>query len=395
MSTAVLGELGQSLELTWFDHQLETFEGWESLTSDRACLYFKTGSGKTITSLTMMKLRDIGEVVVVAPPSTHKSWQEWADKFNIGAVTISHAKFRQKGYKLSRHQAIIVDEFHMLGGHTGAGWKKLDMLARHLQAPLIICSATPNYNDAERVYCIKHVLDPHGTKGGYLEFLYQNCITEQNPFGQTPNVTGFQRYPDAAAFLADLPGVYYLPDDLVYTIEEHDIWQKPLPELEHHRYNRRKHKMVASLMEERHTLVQQHLIKIDGRLNDEVLAQVEILLKKVRGPVLIFANHATVAVAVAKSLDQARHDVALVTGDTKASRKDEWINEFRKGDLPILVGTTTLATGTDGLDKVCDTLIIVDDTDDDALRRQLIGRIMPRGADTDASKKQVHRINAV
>jgi hypothetical protein len=40
---------------------------------------------------------------------------------------------------------------------------------------------------------------------------------------------------------------------------------------------------------------------------------------------------------------------------------------------------------------MCNTLIILDDTDDDSLRRQLIGRIMPRGADTDASMKRVFR----
>ena len=44
-----------------------------------------------------------------------------------------------------------------------------------------------------------------------------------------------------------------------------------------------------------------------------------------------------------------------------------------------LVGTQTLATGTDGLDKMCDLLVILDDTEDNAMRRQLIGRIMPRG----------------
>jgi hypothetical protein len=60
--------------------------------------------------------------------------------------------------------------------------------------------------------------------------------------------------------------------------------------------------------------------------------------------------------------------------------------------LDVLVGTATLATGTDGLDKVCDTLIILDDTDDDSLRRQLVGRIMPRGTSTDASMKKVFRI---
>ena len=59
--------------------------------------------------------------------------------------------------------------------------------------------------------------------------------------------------------------------------------------------------------------------------------------------------------------------------------------------LDVLVGTATLATGTDGMDKVCDQLIILDDTDDDALRRQLVGRIMPRGGDGDASSKSVYR----
>ena len=47
---------------------------------------------------------------------------------------------------------------------------------------------------------------------------------------------------------------------------------------------------------------------------------------------------------------------------------------------------------TDGLDKMCDWLIILDDTEDDAMRRQLIGRIMPRGLDTDASGKHVYRV---
>ena len=65
---------------------------------------------------------------------------------------------------------------------------------------------------------------------------------------------------------------------------------------------------------------------------------------------------------------------------------------FLDGVLDVLVGTASLATGTDGLDKVCNQLIILDDTDDDSLRRQLIGRIMPRGEGGDASVKQVHRL---
>ena len=89
---------------------------------------------------------------------------------------------------------MIADEFHLFGGQKGMGWKKMDSLARHLQAPLVLASATPNYNDAERCYCIQHVLDPLSCRGGYLQFIYQNCETEQNPFGMEPKVTGFLHY---------------------------------------------------------------------------------------------------------------------------------------------------------------------------------------------------------
>lgn len=57
----------------------------------------------------------------------------------------------------------------------------------------------------------------------------------------------------------------------------------------------------------------------------------------------------------------------------------------------MLVATATLATGTDGLDKVCDTLLILQDTQDDSLRRQLIGRILPRG-DGASKTNHFHRL---
>ena len=63
--------------------------------------------------------------------------------------------------------------------------------------------------------------------------------------------------------------------------------------------------------------------------------------------------------------------------------------------MEVLVGTASIATGTDGIDKVSDLLILVDDTDDESLRRQIIGRILPRGADTDASKKVIYRLTFV
>ena len=79
-------------------------------------------------------------------------------------------------------------------------------------------------------------------------------------------------------------------------------------------------------------------------------------------------------------------------GKTTTKEKAERARLFREGKLDMLIGTASLATGTDGFDKVCDCMIIVNDTPDASLRQQLIGRILPRGADSDASQKQVWRL---
>ena len=361
----------------------------------RACLCCRTGAGKSITSLAMLHLVGEKEAVVIAPPSTHDTWQKQAEQLDMHVDCISHAKFRQPGYKLSRTRAIIADEFHMFGGNGGAGFKKFDTMARHLQAPLILCSATPNYNDAERVYCIGHVLDPHEFKGGYLAFLAKHCNTMPNHFGATPLVdedNPFKHYDSAENFLRDLPGVYHVPDNVSFTIVDHEVDTVLPQEMETYGYNRRDHKMIASQMERRHTDIQQRLINDQGFLNADVYAELIRITEGEMKPVIFFANHATVATALSLTMFLHKVEHGLVDGSLTTKTKAQVIDAFRKGGLPYLIGTASLATGTDGLDKVSDMLIILDDTDDDALRRQLIGRIMPRGADSDASKKQVYRM---
>ena len=379
----------------WFDYQWETFEAeCDSTEPQRCCLYYRTGAGKSATSLVLMAQWGAQHVLVVAPPSTHDTWEATAKQLGVAVDCISHAKYRMKDYRISRNQAMIVDEFHLLGGHGGKGWKKLDTMARHLLAPLIIMSATPNYNDADRVYCIQHVLDPHSCKGGFLEFLYRECITEQNHFSATPDVLGFQRFASAEEYLAALPHVHYVPDTLVYQIQDIDVPAYHSQPLDDYGYDERGHRMMASGIEEKHKRIFYGLIGDDGKLEWPAQDELRKLLSQVKLPMLVYANHSTVARAADLTLAEmgAGYRVALVTGDTPAKKKAARIAAFRDGVLDVLVGTASLATGTDGLDKVCDTLIILDDTDDDSLRRQLIGRIMPRGADADASNKQVFRL---
>lgn len=358
----------------------------------RRCLYYKTGAGKTFTALGMM--RSVGRVscLVIAPPSTHPAWVAAGTQFGVEVETMSHAKFRMKDTRLSRQKAVIADEFHLFGGHSGAGWKKLDTLARHLDAPLVLASATPNYNDAERVYCIQHVLDPVSVKGGFLQFLYDNCYTEANSFSTTPDVIGFRAHASAADYLSSLPNVDYLPDDLVYKIVDVAVPAFTSRALDQYGLDVVKDRMIASQIEERHSRCFHTYVNPDGKIFAAIYELLIDLAGMATTPLLVFANHSTIATALAATLAQhgVKHD--LVTGKTSAKYKEGAIRAFNDGRLDVLVGTASLATGTDGMDKVCDWLVILDDTDDDSLRRQLIGRIMPRGLSVDASKKNVYRM---
>jgi len=205
-------------------------------------------------------------------------------------------------------------------------------------------------------------------------------------------VLGFRNYPDAASYLADQPGVFYLPDDLVYTIDDISYNEDLSDELTEFGYDRRKHKMIGSIMEARQTARFQGLVAENGRLRFEVFEDIVAGVLSKHKPVLIYCNREQVAQALARSMDFYCMKYAMVTGKTPKLLKETIIQEFLSGEHSILIGTATLATGTDGMDRVCDTLLILDDTDDDALRRQLIGRIMPRGDFVSTAAKQVLRL---
>ncbi len=382
--------------------QLDVFHYWEHeiendlVNPDRLCVYYPTGKGKTGIMLTCMFLRGCDEVLVVAPPSTQTKWIAEGKKLGLKVIAVSHKKFRDD-LKISRTTAIIVDEFHMLGGHTGKGWKKLDRLSRGLQAPLVIGSATPNYNDAERVYCVAHVLDPLGHKGGYMGWIYEHCTTQANPFAVMPEVTGFRNYRDAEEFLASLPGVVYLPDTAPDIIQDVVVSIPMSDEFEELNVDRVNGRIMASQMEKRHTKRYLQIVdayqrghELDHSVRDEVHDAIFSKVDFDDQKILIFCMHATVAQVV---YDTYVHGgwVNLVTGDTPAKEKERLIEEFRSGDCMTLIGTATLATGTDGMDKVCDTMLILDDTDDPSLRRQLVGRILARGVTGSNDNKVAYR----
>lgn len=402
--TKIISDIEARVGLGLQDHQREAVEDMAAQAASgrpgRLCLYHATGAGKTYTALACVAVAGSTEVLVLAPPVTHPAWREWGMRVGVDVTPISHAKFRMADYKLpSRDTALIVDEFHLLGGQTGKGWRKLARIAESLRAPLVIASATPNYNDAERVYCIAKVIDPTSYRGGFLQFLYSECITRENPFAKTPDVDGFQPLTkggpmrSAEEFLSTMDRVHYVEDEAIKQVVINDIFLDiDVPdEFDRFGLDRRRGRLVASQMEERHARKRLQLIDDDGLIRPVVYDRIVELVGDVATPTLVFCASATIAEALWLTAREQGASAVCVTGKTTPTLKDLWIQEFVGGEADILIGTATLATGLDGVDKMCDHLLIVDDTDDDSLRRQLMGRILPRGLDTDVSKKAVNR----
>lgn len=148
---------------------------------------------------------------------------------------------------------------------------------------------------------------------------------------------------------------------------------------------------MASQMEARHARAYDERVDTRGLIHDHIMDHLYRISGEATTPMLLFCASEKIATILATTLDRSSR-TALVTGKTPKAVKQLTIEQFKQGEFDALIGTATLATGTDGLDKMCDTLVIVHDTDDDALRRQLIGRILPRGADVDASGKHVYRL---
>lgn len=399
MTDMMIEALSDQLGLPWLPHQEEALtdalDQVESGAWLRLCLYHRTGAGKTYTSLASVALAGAQEVVVVAPPITQGTWVEAGLKLGLKVTPMSHTSFRMKKFKADRKKALIVDEFHLLGGHTGVGWTKLDRVAKGLQAPLVICSATPNYNDAERVYCIQHVIDPESVPGGFLQFLFDHCKTSVNPFGSVPLVDGFRNFDDAEQYLAALPRVHYVEDETIKQITIGDVLvaANPVPaEFDDLGLDRDNVRIMASQMEKRHTRKRLATLSSPDQVHQSLYDQIAEVVGYATGPVLIFSQSEKIATALHHTAVHHGARSLIVTGKTPVKKKASIVETFKRGGYDVLIGTATLATGTDGIDKMCDTLLIVDDTDDDALRRQLMGRILPRGVDSDVSRKQVWRM---
>lgn len=374
--------------LEFTPHQVQAYKQWSKLLGEgrnRICLRHPTGKGKTLSSLMLMEAAGVSEVLVIAPPATHAAWSKLLHKLGWEFQLVSHAKFRQKNFRVKKTSAVICDEFHLLGGIGKQGFLKINALAKYSPNPIVIMSATPQYNGAERVFCILRVIAPKEVTGGYPEFLYKYCVVKFNPFAATPDVVGFQPGGISADdYLASRDDVAFLEDTAVFRIEDIPLSIRVDRRLSLYGLDIRRRIISNSDMQYRH-LLQQHLYFDDmGSLRPSIRNCLERIILGARSEkIMFFAESEKIAYAVYTWLNQSQYGgVRIITGSHNILSKAQKVDEFTQPQhgVRFLVGTAAIGTGTDGLDDVCDTLVFVQDVwGDDSLRRQIVGRILPRG----------------
>jgi len=367
----------------WSQSQREAYLTWGA-SLKRQLLFFPTGEGKTKTALALIASRGHKNVMVIAPTAAHAGWIRDGNRLGMNIVVHTFNRFRmpETSYKDKKDWAWIVDEFHMLGSHSAAGFKKFSRMMGSWNGDLIMCSATPNYNDAERVFCLTSIGDEIPNRN-YIDWLWDNCNCHPSRWSMIPDVDThrpFKRFDSAIDFLRSRPWVSYIEDKATW--DEVTLYL-PAPMnflFELYNVNKREQKVMNSEMEKRHARVSHRFIDDHGRFRQEVLNAVSKELSKYpdRKKWMIFCFHKDVAKALYKTVTD---NTFLIDGDATAAGRVEPIKQqFIEAEGGWLIGTTAIATGMDGVDKVCTSMLILDDFEgDDALRRQLIGRILPRG----------------
>lgn len=367
----------------WTDAQMEAFLVWEKQERERLLIHYPTGKGKSKVSLAMLSAHGYQRVIVIAPPKTHNQWADDAKALGMGLLIMSIEKFRDPDTKLPRDVPLIVDEFHKTGKHNAVGFKKLDRMAARFPA-IILCSATPNYNDADRCYNICHVLDTINYMGGYPAFVEEYCTTKYNHFRKMGDVTGFKDYDGAPGFLAALPFVAYLPDEAEWTDHALTLYSPAnLYSIDVLGYSGRKHRIMASDMEYKWHRLRLILLQPSQEFLRPEVAQglLEYLDQAGAEKYLLYSRDKVVAKALQQTLvAYSRFAVFKIDGSTSEKAVPIVRDAFVESSRPaVLVGTDALAEGVDKIDKVCDHIVMFVDTNDGSKRRQLIGRVLPRG----------------
>jgi superfamily II DNA or RNA helicase len=119
-----------------------------------------------------------------------------------------------------------------------------------------------------------------------------------------------------------------------------------------------------------------------------ILDKLEAVKHKIKPGTIVYTQYkSSIVNPLRKEIEKMGFTVGEFTGDTKDDLRDYQIQEFIDGNIDVLVATSPIATGVDGLQTVCDNMIILCLPWTSGAYWQLIGRIHRQG---QSNKKEVN-----
>jgi superfamily II DNA/RNA helicase len=118
------------------------------------------GLGKTITSAMIVKrlcYQTKGQILIIAPPSIKKEWEETFKKFQIGSLR--HFDFKSYGAlekikDTEDYETVIIDESHKFKNFLTSRYKELERICKEnvkYEKKIILISATPLNNKPQDI----------------------------------------------------------------------------------------------------------------------------------------------------------------------------------------------------------------------------------------------------
>jgi len=143
-----------------FKHQEEAIKLFKNK-NGKLYLNWETGTGKTLGSLAIAHKHGFKNLLVVAPKSSHLSWQTESQHFPALKLTIAtYEAFRDKINDFSKYDFVIFDEAHRLKNNSAKVTRKAVRLAIRDELPeRLLLSGTPA-DRLHELYTQIRVLNP-------------------------------------------------------------------------------------------------------------------------------------------------------------------------------------------------------------------------------------------
>lgn len=345
------------------------------------------GMGKTRIALGALAVKGAGRYIIVCPPVALSHWGREASQAGLGPVVVIArqtktydlpergvvvvsdslvAKRRELSRALKSWKAscVVIDEAHRLKTVTSARSRAIMDVVRTCQYPAYCLSGTPIMaNPAE----LAPILDMCGLLypvfGGYHEFL--STYTSATPFGKRVArkraLKGLKRELDRYCWLRrDKEEVLDLPAKVRHALTV-DV------DLTEYR------KAHADILETIRTWLDQRKTRpsaaeceawASGRISmlsslrrSAGLAKIPAATEwignwlaahpKSNGryprPLIVWVHHKDVARALREALTNAKYACRSIVGDTSHQERDEIIEAFQRGRIPVLIASITAA----------------------------------------------------